>query len=104
MFSGCRAADSTWSGDVWVVSGIDDSLGHLKWKRFATGLHQPLGLKIVNDEIYALCRDQITKLIDNNNDGEADFYQCFNNNWEMTTAFHAFAFDLQTDQIGRAHV
>jgi hypothetical protein len=97
---GTRAAVSTWSGDVWIVSGIDDKLEHLKWKRFATGLHQPLGLKIVNDEIYALCRDQITKLTDLNGDGEADFYQCFNNSWEMTTAFHAFAFDLQTDPEG----
>ena len=33
------------SGDVWVVSGIDDKLENLKWRRFATGLFQPLGLK-----------------------------------------------------------
>ncbi|HLX62381.1 MAG TPA: DUF6797 domain-containing protein [Planctomycetota bacterium] len=97
---GTRAAVSTWSGDVWIVSGIDESLAHLKWKRFATGLHQPLGLKIVDDQIYVLCRDEICKLHDLNNDGEADFYECINHDWHMTTAFHAFAFDLQTDPQG----
>jgi hypothetical protein len=97
---GTRAAVSTWSGDVWIVSGIDATLGHLKWKRFATGLHQPLGLKIVDDEIYTVGHDQITKLVDLNGDGEADFYQCFNNSWELTSAFHAFAFDLHTDPEG----
>ena len=97
---GTRAAISTWSGDVWIVSGIDESLAHLKWKRFATGLHQPLGLKIVNDEVDTVGHDQITKLVDLNGDGEADFYQCFNNSWELTSAFHAFAFDLHTDPEG----
>jgi hypothetical protein len=98
--NGTSAAITTWSGDVWIVSGIDDKLDHLSWKRFATGLHQPLGLKIVDDVIYTVGHDQITRLVDLNHDGEADFYECFNNNWELTTAFHAFAFDLHTDAAG----
>ena len=97
---GTTAAVSTWSGDVWIVSGIDDKLDHVKWKRFATGLHQPLGLKIVDDVVYTVGHDQITRLIDLDKDGEADFYECFNNDWELTTAFHAFAFDLHTDAAG----
>ena len=97
---GKRAALSTWSGDVWIVSGIDEKLENLTWKRFATGLFQPLGLKIVNDEVYVLGRDQITRLKDLNNDGEADFYECFNNDCTVTTGFHEFCFDLQTDPEG----
>jgi hypothetical protein len=100
FFSDGRAAISTWSGDVWVVSGIDDKLDHVKWKRFATGLFQPLGLKIVDDQVYVLGRDQITRLHDTNNDGEADSYECFNNDCEVTSSFHEFAFDLQTDLEG----
>jgi len=94
------AALSTWSGDVWTVSGIDETLQKLTWKRVATGLHQPLGLKIVDGVIYTVGHDQITKLNDLNGDGEADFYENFNNDWELTTAFHAFCFDLQTDKAG----
>lgn len=97
---GTRAAISTWSGDVWVVSGIDEKLENLTWKRVATGLHQPLGLKIVKDQIYTLGHDQITHLVDLDGDGEADFYENVNNDWELTSAFHAFAFDLQTDPQG----
>ena len=97
---GTKAALSTWSGDVWIVTGIDDKLEHVKWKRFATGLHQPLGLKIVDDVIYVVGHDQITRLHDLNNDGEADYYENFNNDWQLTAAFHAFAFDLHTDPEG----
>jgi len=94
------AALSTWSGDVWIVTGIDDKMEHLVWKRFATGLHQPLGLKIVDDKIYTVGKDQITRLNDLDGDGEADFYECFNSDWQLTTAFHSFCYDLQTDKEG----
>src|SRR5439155_18338011 len=57
FFSDGRAAICTWSGDVWIVSGIDGKLDHVTWKRFAAGLFQTLGLKIVNDKVYVLGRD-----------------------------------------------
>jgi hypothetical protein len=97
---GTRAALCTWDGDVWVVSGVDEKLESLTWRRFATGLYQPLGLRIVDDAIYAVGHDQITRLHDLDKDGEADFYENFNNDWELTTAFHTFCFDLQTDPQG----
>ena len=90
-----RAALGTWNGDVWVVSGIDDSLQNLTWKRIASGLFQPLGVKILNDDIYVLGRDQITVLRDLNGDGETDFYENFNNDAQVTEHFHEFALDLQ---------
>jgi hypothetical protein len=95
-----RAAISSWNGDVWIVSGIDSTLAKLTWRRFAAGLHHPLGLKVVDGRIYALCRDGITRLTDLNNDGEADFYENFTNEVHTTPAFHEFAFDLWTDQAG----
>lgn len=97
---GTRAAVCTWSGDVWIVSGLDDSLAKLEWRRFASGLFQPLGLKIVKDQIYVLGRDQITRLHDRNGDGGADFYECFNNDVSVTPNFHEFALDLQADAAG----
>jgi hypothetical protein len=100
FFSDGRAAVSTWNGDVWIVSGIDADLGRLEWRRFATGLFDPLGLRIVDDVVYVHGRDGLTRLIDSNNDGEADRYECFNNQVYITAAFHEFAFDLQTDKEG----
>ncbi len=100
FFSDGRAAISTWSGDVWIVSGIDDGLEKVTWKRYAAGLFHALGLKIVDDKVYVLGRDQITRLHDLNGDGEADFYECFNNDAMITTNFHEFTFDLHTDPQG----
>ncbi len=65
----------TMQGDVWRVDGLDDTLGQVHWRRFATGLHQSLGLIVAEGQIYVLGRDQITRLHDLNGDGEADFYE-----------------------------
>ncbi len=97
---GKRAALGTWSGDVWIVSGINGALEKLTWQRIATGLFQPLGLQIVKGQIYVLGRDQITILRDLNGDGETDFYQNFNNDCLVSEHFHEFALDLKTDQDG----
>src|SRR5690606_7144046 len=98
---GTRAAISTWNGDVWIVSGIDDDLHEVTWRRFATGLFDPLGLKIVDDVVHTLGRDGITRLHDLDGDGEADFYEAFNHDVLITEGFHEFAFDLHTDPEGR---
>jgi hypothetical protein len=103
FFEDGRAAVCTWSGDVWTVSGIDGGLEKLRWKRMATGLFQPLGLKIVKGEIFVLGRDQITRLHDLNGDGEADFYECFNNQCGVTPNFHEFALDLHADREGNLY-
>ncbi|HEX3135439.1 MAG TPA: DUF6797 domain-containing protein, partial [Planctomycetota bacterium] len=100
FFSDGRAAVSTWNGDVWICSGIDDKLEKLTWKRYAAGMYQTLGLRIVDDVVYVLGRDQITRLKDLNGDGEADFFENFNNDVHVTPGFHEFALDLHTDGEG----
>jgi hypothetical protein len=100
FFSDGRAAVSTWSGDVWIVSGIDEKLEKLQWKRFASGLFEPLGLRVVKDELFVLCRDQLARLHDLNGDGEADWVESFNRDAPVGPSYHAFAFELQTDRAG----
>ncbi|KAB2661823.1 MAG: hypothetical protein DVB31_11940 [Verrucomicrobia bacterium] len=95
-----RAAICAFHGDVWIVSGLGGKLGELKWKRFATGLFQPLGLKVVKGDIYVAGRDQITRLRDVNGDGEADAYDNFNNDTVVTANYHEFVLDLHTDSKG----
>lgn len=97
---GKSAAVCTWNGDVWIVDGIDQSEGELKWQRICAGLFQPLGLRIVNGEIYVGCRDMIAKLVDRNGDRETDYIQSFNNDHQVTEHFHEFAMGLQTDDKG----
>lgn len=97
---GTTAAVCTWSGDVWIVSNIDRELKSITWRRFATGLFQPMGLKIVADKIYVIGRDQITRLHDSAKIGEATHYENFNSDCPTSTNFHEFAMDLQTDSQG----
>src|SRR6266446_1124657 len=96
----CALPISTLGGDVWIVSGIDQSLTKLHWRRFATGLYQAVGLKIINGEIYVLGRDQITRLHDLNGDGEADFYENFNNASIVTERQDECNLGLETDSEG----
>ncbi len=94
-----RLAVCTWDGDVWTVSGLPDG-PELTWRRTATGLFQPLGLKIVNGRVVVTCRDQLAVLHDLNGDGEADFIECLNSDHQVTEHFHEFAMGLQTDSEG----
>jgi hypothetical protein len=100
FFPDGRAAVATLNGDVWIVSGIDDALAHVRWKRFAVGLYEPLGLKVADGKVYVHGRDRITRLHDLNNDGEADFYESFNSDRLVYPSYHAYAYDLQTDHAG----
>ena len=97
---GKRAAMCTWDGDIWIVSGIDEKLENLTWKRFASGGYETLGLKIVGDVIYTSSRAGITRYNDLDGDGECDFYENFNNQVTSSDGFHEFVFDLQTDRDG----
>ncbi len=103
FFEDGRAALSTWDGDVWIASGLDGDLKAVTWKRFATGLHQPLGLKIVDGQILTAGRDQITRLHDRNEDGEADFYENVNNDAGLTPQRHEYVLDLETDADGNLY-
>ena len=100
FFPDGRVAMSTLGGDVWIASGLTKDLAHVTWRRFAAGLREPMGLKIVDGQIVVGGRDQITRLHDLNSDGEADFYECVNAGRELVANFHAFAYDLQTDRAG----
>ncbi|MCA9434017.1 MAG: hypothetical protein KC940_26075, partial [Candidatus Omnitrophica bacterium] len=87
-------------GDVWLVKGIDEDLDKVTWKRFATGLFQPLGLKVRDGDLFVLGRDRITRLHDLNGDDEADFYESFNADIEIAGGGHSYATCLETDPKG----
>ncbi len=97
---GQSAAFCTWDGDVWLVEGIDEDLDALVWKRFASGLFESLGLKIVDEVIYVSSRVGIMRLHDLNDDGTCDYYENFNNELTSSVGFHEFVFDLHTDADG----
>ena len=88
----------TMQGDVWHVSGLESDKA--VWRRFASGLHHPLGVKIDRDGIFVQCRDQLTRLHDLNQDGEADYYECYSNAFETSPSGHDYICGLERDNEG----
>ena len=88
---------STWDagGEVHIIENADSGdASKMRVKTIASGLAEPLGLKVVNDEIYILQKQELTKLIDNDGDEIIDEYRTINNDWEVSANFHEFAFGL----------
>jgi hypothetical protein len=100
FFPNGDAAVCTVHGDVWVVRGLDAELRNVAWQRFATGLYQPLGLEVVDGKVIVLGRDQLTRLHDENDDGEADFYESFNHDLIIHGLPHAYAMRLERTPDG----
>jgi putative heme-binding domain-containing protein len=104
FFDDGRCVVTTHGGDVYIVSGLDDDLDAVSWKRFAAGLFEPFGVRVVDGQIYVTCHDGLKRLHDFNQDGEADFIEAFWNDDDVSSVFHAFSFDLQTDSHGNFYL
>lgn len=92
-----RMVVSTWDaeGAVYIVDGVQGGdPAKMSTKKIAQGLAEPLGLKVVDDEIYVLQKQELTKLIDLNGDEIIDEYQTVCNSWRVSANFHEFAFGL----------
>lgn len=100
FFPDGRMVVTTYGGDVWIVSGVSRDLSELRWKRFASGLYEPMGVKVIDGQICVTGKDRLTRLHDLNADGEADFYESLSADPDVSFNFHAFNFDLQVDSQG----
>ena len=80
----------TIDGDVWLVRGLSGSSNVARWRRFTSGLHEPLTVAIRDDEIYAFDRNGIWRLRDTTGDGEADVHELFSNAFAQTADMREF--------------
>lgn len=81
-------------GGVYILDGVTDKDPRPSVKRIAFGLAEPLGITVVNNEIYVLQKQELTKLIDRDGDEIIDEYFCVADGWGVTNNFHEFAFGL----------
>lgn len=92
-----RLVISTWDpvGGVYILDNVTSGdPSKITTKRIAEGLAEPLGLKVVDNEIYVLQKQELTKLIDNDGDEIIDEYQVVSQDWQVSANFHEFAFGL----------
>ena len=80
----------TLDGDVWLVRGLNEPGGVARWRRFTSGLHEPLTVAIRGDEIFAFDRNGIWRLRDTDRDGEADVHELFSNAFAQTADMREF--------------
>ncbi len=80
----------TVDGDVWFIRGLHEKVGTVRWRRFASGLHEPMSLAIRNDEIFVFDRNGIWRLRDTKGTGEADVHELFSNAFAQTADMREF--------------
>lgn len=92
-----RLVISTWDaeGAVYLLDGVETGdPGKITTTKIATGLAEPLGLKVVNDTIYVAQKQEVTMLLDHDGDDMIDEYRTLANGWEVSANFHEFTFGL----------
>jgi hypothetical protein len=93
-------------GDVWLISNPDArDLTQIRYQRFATGLHEALGLFVEDQRtVYVVQRPELTRLVDTDGDGIADQYQTVCDKWGVSGDYHEFAFGPARDKQGNFFV
>lgn len=89
---------STWDsvGAVYELSNLEaNDPAQTQVKRIASGLAEPLGMKVVGDEIYVLQKQELTHLEDQDRDGFIDTYQALCADFGVTADFHEFSYGLE---------
>lgn len=94
-------AASTRRGDVYIIENPYSSVP--TFKKFASGLHEILGLAFHKDKLYCAQRGELTKLIDSNGDGKADKYETVAS-WPISGHYHEYSFGPKVGPDGAFYV
>jgi hypothetical protein len=80
-------------GEIWLE-------GEKGFQRFASGLHEILGLAFHDGALYATQRSEVTKIRDTDGDGTADEYLTAATGWGVSGNYHEYAYGPVIDQGG----
>jgi cytochrome c2/glucose/arabinose dehydrogenase len=113
------AAGVTFDGDVWLISGLKGDLEKVTWKRFASGLHEPMSIVAqplmlarsdiesmpkVPFQVFVFDRNGIWKLVDTNGDKECDRYEMFCNLFAQTAETREFPNSMKLGPKGELYI
>jgi mono/diheme cytochrome c family protein len=90
----------TIDGDVWSVAGLSGENPKPVWRRFTSGLHEPMTLAVRDGELFAFDRNGIWRLQDTDGDGEADVHEMFCNAFAQTADLREFPSTLRVGPGG----
>lgn len=98
-----RLAVAIRKGEIWMLENPLEESEKPKdftWKRFASGLHEPIGLTWHDGALYTAQRSEVTRLEDSDGDGVADAYLTAAKGWGVTGNYHEYAFGPAFDKEG----
>lgn len=96
-----KVAVATRRGDVWICSGAyGDDLSKVTWKKFAFGLHEPLGMYYQKGSLFLTQRPDFSRIQDSDGDGTADVFETINSDWGISGDYHEYAFGSTPDKNG----
>lgn len=75
-----------------------------RFTRWATGLHEIMGLAQRDGAVYAAQRGEITRLIDSTHAGHADTYETFYDGWGIRGDYHEYPMMSHFDKEGNLYV
>ncbi len=100
-----KLAASSRRGDIYMFENpFADSAEKIKSKRFASGLHEVLGLAQRDGYLYITQRCDVSRLKDEDNDGRADLFEVVADGWEITGDYHEYAIGSKFDRDGNIWV
>ncbi|MFM1770776.1 MAG: hypothetical protein RJA22_3305, partial [Verrucomicrobiota bacterium] len=100
-----RLAVAVRKGEVWLLDGVlGGDPGRVTYTLFASGLHEPLGLLRDGDGWLVAQRTEVTRLRDTDGDDRADEYRTAGRGWNVSGAYHGYAYGPRRDGSGRLWV
>jgi glucose/arabinose dehydrogenase/cytochrome c2 len=99
-----EAAGVTFDGDVWLISGLKGDLQNITWKRYASGLHEPMSIVARKGELFVFDRNGIWRLGDSNGDRECDRYEMFCNLFAQTAETREFPNSMKLGPDGELYL
>lgn len=100
-----KLAVATRRGEIWLIeNAFSDPPQDVKFSRFASGLHEVLGLFEKNGALYATQRCEFTRLEDTDADGEADVFETISDGWSISGDYHEYAFGSTPDKDGNVWI
>ena len=97
---------ATRRGDIWLVSNpTSDDVSQITWQRFASGLHEVLGLCVTGEhEVLAGQRPEVTLLRDTDGDDEADEFTTVCDRFGISGDYHEFLYGPARDRDGNLFI
>jgi len=95
-----QLAVCTYAGEVWVAEGATGPVEKMKFRRFARGMNEPMGVLIKDGKIHLGNKAEITRLSDTDNDGAADLFETLCRDWYYTGSYNSFSYGPVLDKAG----